>query len=85
MIEWLTDKLEAKGWVGEPRTGCAGPLAEIYLTPEPYYHALSRPPLVEFEATQRAISLSELIDNPILFVHIGSAVRLQLSSLKHAY
>ena len=41
---------------------------------EPYYHALSRPPLVEGEATGRAIAMSELIDNPILFVHIGSVV-----------
>jgi len=41
----------------------------------PYYHALSRPPLVEGEATNRAIALAQLIQNPILFVHVGSAVR----------
>ena len=41
---------------------------------EPYYHALSRPPLVEGEATNRAIALAELVENPILFVHIGSVV-----------
>lgn len=40
----------------------------------PYYHALSRPPLVEGEATNRAIALAQLIQNPILFVHVGSAV-----------
>ncbi|KAI2708462.1 hypothetical protein CBS147332_6523 [Penicillium roqueforti] len=40
----------------------------------PYYHALSRPPLVEAEATNRAIALAHLIQNPILFVHVGSAL-----------
>jgi len=40
----------------------------------PYYHALSRPPVVEMEATNRAIALAGLIENPILFVHIGSPV-----------
>ncbi|TIA10687.1 hypothetical protein D6C80_07907 [Aureobasidium pullulans] len=38
----------------------------------PYYHALSRPPIVEMEATNRAIALAGLIENPVLFVHIGS-------------
>ncbi|ODN78870.1 hypothetical protein L202_04408 [Cryptococcus amylolentus CBS 6039] len=56
MIEWLTDKLGAKGMLA------------------PYYHALSRPPLVEGEATNRAIAMSELVQNPILFVHIGSTL-----------
>lgn len=42
--------------------------------PEPYYHALSRPPSVEGEAANRAIVLAELIQNPILFVHVGSSV-----------
>ena len=40
----------------------------------PFYHALSRPPLVEGEATNRAIALAELVQNPILFVHVGSSV-----------
>ncbi|KAJ6580772.1 putative aminohydrolase [Mycena capillaripes] len=39
----------------------------------PYYHALSRPPSVEGEAANRAIVLAELIQNPILFVHVGSS------------
>lgn len=38
----------------------------------PRYHATSRPPLVETEATNRAISLSELVDVPILIVHVSS-------------
>ncbi|KAJ5389411.1 uncharacterized protein N7496_000479, partial [Penicillium cataractarum] len=40
----------------------------------PYYHALSRPPIVEGEATTRAIALAQLIQNPILFVHVGSVL-----------
>jgi dihydropyrimidinase len=45
----------------------------------PFYHALSRPPIVEGEATNRAIALAQLIQSPILFVHVGSVVRMALS------
>ena len=38
----------------------------------PKYHATSRPQLVETEATNRAITLSSLIDAPILIVHVSS-------------
>ncbi|RDW58230.1 hypothetical protein BP6252_13641 [Coleophoma cylindrospora] len=41
---------------------------------DPYYHAISRPKISEDEATYRAISMAELIDAPILLVHISSAV-----------
>jgi len=37
----------------------------------PYHHAVSRPMVVEREATHRAISLSELVDVPILIVHVS--------------
>lgn len=37
----------------------------------PRYHASSRPMVVEREATHRAIALSELVDTPILLVHIS--------------
>jgi dihydropyrimidinase len=37
----------------------------------PRYHAASRPMLVEREATHRAIALSELVDVPILIVHVS--------------
>ncbi len=37
----------------------------------PYYHAVSRPQLVEREATHRAISHAELIDVPIVIVHVS--------------
>lgn len=38
----------------------------------PYYHAISRPIPVEREATHRAISLAELIDVPIVIVHVSN-------------
>jgi dihydropyrimidinase len=37
----------------------------------PIGHALSRPMAVEREATHRAIALSELIDTPVLIVHVS--------------
>ncbi|WP_234196786.1 dihydropyrimidinase [Pseudacidovorax sp. NFM-22] len=37
----------------------------------PRYHAASRPMAVEREATHRAIALAELIDTPILIVHVS--------------
>ncbi|KAL1630997.1 hypothetical protein SLS56_004671 [Neofusicoccum ribis] len=46
-------------------------LAEQHLT-APYYHAISRPSIAEDEATYRIIALSELIDIPILIVHMSS-------------
>ncbi|MED1467649.1 dihydropyrimidinase [Bacillus salipaludis] len=36
----------------------------------PYYHAESRPPLVEIEATQRAIHLAQMAEAPIYIVHV---------------
>jgi len=37
----------------------------------PYYHAVSRPQSVEREATHRAISHAELVDVPIMIVHVS--------------
>ena len=37
----------------------------------PYYHAVSRPQIVEREATHRAISHAELVDVPIMIVHVS--------------
>ena len=37
----------------------------------PRFHAFSRPMLVEREATHRAIALSELVEVPILIVHVS--------------
>jgi len=37
----------------------------------PYYHAVSRPEIVEREATHRAISHAELVDVPMMVVHVS--------------
>lgn len=37
----------------------------------PRFHGTARPPVVEREATHRAISLAELVDVPILIVHVS--------------
>ncbi|KAL5360232.1 hypothetical protein BJX96DRAFT_149956 [Aspergillus floccosus] len=39
---------------------------------DPKYHATSRPPLLETEATNRAIALGQLVSAPILIVHVSS-------------
>jgi len=39
---------------------------------EPYYHAVSRPPIVEVEATERAISIAKLMDAPLYVVHVST-------------
>lgn len=47
-----------------------------------YYHALSRPPIVEGEATQRAIRLAEMCQAPVYIVHV--TCREALSAIKEA-
>jgi dihydropyrimidinase len=37
----------------------------------PYYHAVSRPEMIEREAAHRAISHAELLDVPIMIVHVS--------------
>ena len=44
---------------------------------EPYYHAISRPIPVEREATHRAISLAEIIDVPIMIVHVSNGEAME--------
>ncbi|MED4207207.1 amidohydrolase family protein, partial [Neobacillus mesonae] len=39
---------------------------------EPYYHAVSRPTLVEVEATQRVINLAKLAGAPVYIVHVSA-------------
>ena len=41
---------------------------------DPYYHSIARPSVAESEATHRAICLSEMMDTPILLVHVSSKV-----------
>lgn len=45
---------------------------------DPIYHAASRPPLVEDEATARAIYMAELADSPLYFVHVSSKGAMEL-------
>jgi len=44
----------------------------------PKYHALTRPPRAEAEATHRAISLAEMADVPIYIVHLSAAEALDM-------
>jgi len=43
----------------------------------PYGHALSRPPVVEREAAHRAIAHAELVDLPIVIVHVSGAEAME--------
>ncbi len=43
---------------------------------EPKYHALTRPPKAEAEATHRAICLAEMADVPVYIVHLSAAEAL---------
>jgi len=49
----------------------------------PFYHAISRPPIVEAEATKRAIYLAELADAPLYVVHV--TCKEALEEIKNAY
>ncbi len=44
---------------------------------DPKYHATSRPPRVEAEATARAIALAEIVGAPIYIVHVSCAEALE--------
>ncbi|MBP7064313.1 dihydropyrimidinase [Ferrovibrio sp.] len=57
------ENTDAIAWLTE-RLELAGRIA-------PKYHAVARPLLVEREATHRAISFAELVDVPILIVHVS--------------
>lgn len=39
---------------------------------EPYHHATSRPVAAEREATHRALSLAEIVDTPVVIVHVSN-------------
>ncbi|SCU84924.1 LAMI_0C09428g1_1 [Lachancea mirantina] len=39
---------------------------------QPYHHGVSRPTILEGEATNRAITLAQTMDTPILFVHVSA-------------
>lgn len=63
MVMLHAENSDCIGWLTE-RLLAAGRTA-------PRYHATSRPMLVEREATHRAIALAELVDVPILIVHVS--------------
>ena len=44
---------------------------------EPKYHATTRPQVVEREATHRAISLAEVVDVPVVIVHVSNGAAMQ--------
>ncbi|KAF5581881.1 dihydropyrimidinase [Fusarium pseudoanthophilum] len=44
---------------------------------EPFFHAVARPRIAEDEASYRAISLAELVDAPILIVHMSSEAAVE--------
>ncbi|KAL2825501.1 hypothetical protein BDW59DRAFT_172357 [Aspergillus cavernicola] len=54
---------------------------------DPKYHATSRPPILETEATNCAISLGQLVCAPILIVHVSSPAAAEIirnaQSLEH--
>lgn len=50
----------------------------------PKYHAASRPPIVEREATHRAVSLAELVQAPMLIVHVSAEEAIEQISAAQA-
>ena len=48
---------------------------------EPKYHALTRPPRAEAEATHRAIALAEMASVPLYVVHLSAAEALEQVTL----
>ncbi|RDW16706.1 dihydropyrimidinase [Oceanobacillus chungangensis] len=50
---------------------------------DPIYHAASRPPIVEAEATRRAIYMAELADSPLFFVHVST--KESMEAIRDAY
>lgn len=64
----------ALAMVHAENTDCIAWLTEVLESAghtEPRYHAQARPMVAEREATHRAIALSELVDVPILIVHVS--------------
>jgi len=51
----------------------------------PKYHATSRPMAIEREATHRAITFSELVDVPILIVHVSGREAIEQIRWAHSH
>lgn len=52
---------------------------------DPKFHAVSRPMAVEREATHRAITISELVDVPILIVHVSGREAIEQIRWAHGH
>ena len=50
---------------------------------DPIYHAVSRPPIVETECTQRAICLAEAANAPLFVVHVSAKAAME--AIREAY
>lgn len=48
----------------------------------PHFHGTSRPIAVEREATHRAISLAEIVETPVMIVHVSN--RQAMEEIRHA-
>jgi dihydropyrimidinase len=71
-----------------PRTPTASrgsPSARIGRPVAPKYHATRAPMAIEREATHRAITLSELVDVPILIVHVSGREAIEQIRWAHAH
>ncbi|MFW5835046.1 MAG: amidohydrolase family protein, partial [Pseudomonadota bacterium] len=44
---------------------------------QPFYHATSRPDIVEREAVHRAVSLAEIVGIPLMIVHVSSRAAME--------
>lgn len=77
MVMVHAENADCIGWLTEQ-------LEEAGLT-APKYHATSRPMLVEREATHRAIALSELVDVPILIVHVSGQEAIEQIRWAHGH
>ncbi|KAF1048625.1 MAG: D-hydantoinase [Herbaspirillum frisingense] len=77
MVMVHAENADCIGWLTEQLEG-AGLTA-------PKYHAHSRPMMVEREATHRAIALSELVDVPILIVHVSGKEAIEQIRWAHGH
>ncbi|WDZ95286.1 dihydropyrimidinase [Herbaspirillum sp. WKF16] len=77
MVMVHAENADCIGWLTEQ-------LEEAGLT-APKYHAQSRPMMVEREATHRAIALSELVDVPILIVHVSGKEAIEQIRWAHGH
>ena len=71
----ISEKAEVAQYELVIRTGTVATAGDVVTAghTQPKYHAASRPPPVEREATHRAATLAEIADTPVLIVHVSGA------------